>query len=133
MNYLDLINIKYSFKISLFILSIVFIIILGYVLNLNIYESYNTYGYVQDELINIKISIENPDVLTSLKYIKIGSKNYNAEVKEIGEVMFDKENIVNYQMVKLKIDERLNNNEVFKISIFYNEEKVYEKLKKILF
>ena len=133
MNYLDLIYIKYSFKISLFILSIAFIIILGYVLNLNIYESYNTYGYVQDELINIKISIENPDVLTSLKYIKIGSKNYNAEVKEIGEVMFDKENIVNYQMVKLKIDERLNNNEVFKIGIFYNEEKVYKKLKKILF
>lgn len=133
MNYLDLINIKYSFKISLFILSIVFIIILGYVLNLNIYESYNTYGYVQDELINIKISIENPDVLTSLKYIKIGSKNYNAEVKEIGEVMLDKENIVNYQMAKLKIDERLNNNEVFKIGIFYNEEKVYKKLKKILF
>lgn len=133
MNYLDLINIKYSFKISLFILSIAFIIILGYVLNLNIYESYNTYGYVQDELINIKISIENPDVLTSLKYIKIGSKNYNAEVKEIGEVMLDKENIVNYQMVKLKIDERLNNNEVFKIGIFYNEEKVYKKLKKILF
>ncbi len=133
MNYLDLINIKYSFKISLFILSIAFIIILGYVLNLNIYESYNTYGYVQDELINIKISIENPDVLTSLKYIKIGSKNYNAEVKEIGEVMLDKENIVNYQMAKLKIDERLNNNEVFKIGIFYNEEKVYKKLKKILF
>ena len=133
MNYLDLINIKYFFKISLFILSIAFIIILGYVLNLNIYESYNTYGYVQDELINIKISIENPDVLTSLKYIKIGSKNYNAEVKEIGEVMLDKENIVNYQMVKLKIDERLNNNEVFKIGIFYNEEKVYKKLKKILF
>ena len=133
MNYLDLINIKYSFKISLFILSIAFIIILGYVFNLNIYESYNTYGYVQDELINIKISIENPDVLTSLKYIKIGSKNYNAEVKEIGEVMLDKENIVNYQMAKLKIDERLNNNEVFKIGIFYNEEKVYEKLKKILF
>lgn len=133
MNYLDLINIKYSFKISLFILSIAFIIILGYVLNLNIYESYNTYGYVQDELINIKISIENPDVLTSLKYIKIGSKNYNAEVKEISEVMLDKENIVNYQMAKLKIDERLNNNEVFKIGIFYNEEKVYKKLKKILF
>lgn len=133
MNYLDLINIKYSFKISLFILSIAFIIILGYVFNLNIYESYNTYGYVQDELINIKISIENPDVLTSLKYIKIGSKNYNAEVKEIGEVMLDKENIVNYQMAKLKIDERLNNNEVFKIGIFYNEEKVYKKLKKILF
>ena len=133
MNYLDLINIKYSCKKGLFILIAIFIIILVYVLNLNMYESFNTYGYVQDELINVKISIETPGILTNLKYIKIGDKNYKTEVNEISEVYFDEENLINYQMVKLKIDERLNNNEVFKMGIFYNEEKVYKKLKKILF
>ena len=133
MNYLDLINIKYSYKRGLFILILIFIIVLVYVLNLNVYESFNTYGYVQDELINIKISIETPDMLTSLKYVKIGNKNYKAEVKEISDIYLDKENIINYQIVKLKIDERLNDNEVFKIGIFYNEEKVYNKLKTILF
>lgn len=133
MNYLDLINIKYSFKIELFILVIAFIIIIGYVLNLDIYECYQTYGYIEDELIEVKISIEDPDVLTNLKYIKIGSDNYDAEINEISEVLIDKDNFINYQMVKLKIDERLNNNEVFKLGIFYNEEKVYRKLKKTLF
>mgnify|MGYP004508487383 FL=1 len=133
MNYLDLINIKYSFKIELFILVITFIIIIGYVLNLDIYECYQTYGYIEDELIKVKISIEDPDVLTNLKYIKIGSDNYDAEINEISEVLIDKDNFINYQMVKLKIDEGLNNNEVFKIGIFYNEEKVYKKLKKALF
>lgn len=133
MNYLDLINIKYSFKIELFILVIAFIIIIGYVLNLDIYECYQTYGYIEDELIEVKISIEDPDVLTNLKYIKIGSDNYDAEINEISEVLIDKDNFINYQMVKLKIDERLNNNEVFKLGIFYNEEKVYRKLKKALF
>ena len=72
-------------------------------------------------------------MLTSLKYVKIGNKNYKAEVKEISDIYLDKENIINYQIVKLKIDERLNDNEVFKIGIFYNEEKVYNKLKTILF
>lgn len=133
MNYLDLINIKYSFKIELFILVIAFIIIIGYVLNIDIYECYQTYGYIEDELIKVKISIEDPDVLRNLKYIKIGSDNYDAEINEISEVLIDKDNFINYQMVKLKIDERLNNNEVFKIGIFYNEEKVYKKLKKALF
>ena len=133
MNYLDLINIKYSFKIELFILVIAFIIIIGYVLNIDIYECYQTYGYIEDELIKVKISIEDPDVLTNLKYIKIGSDNYDAEINEISEVLIDKDNFINYQMVELKIDERLNNNEVFKIGIFYNEEKVYKKLKKALF
>lgn len=133
MNYLDLINIKYSCKKGLFVLTTVFIIVLVYVLNLNMYESFNTYGYVQDELLNIKISIQTPDMLTNLKYIKIGSNNYKVEIKEISDMLLDEENLINYQMVKLKIDERLNNNQVFEICIFYNEEKVYKKILKLLF
>lgn len=133
MNYLDLINIKYSCKKGLFVLTTVFIIVLVYVLNLNMYESFNTYGYVQDELLNIKISIQTPDMLTNLKYVKIGSNNYKTEIKEISDVLLDEENLINYQMVKLKIDERLNNNQVFEICIFYNEEKVYKKILKLLF
>lgn len=133
MNYLDLINIKYSCKKGLFVLTTVFIIVLVYVLNLNMYESFNTYGYVQDELLNIKISIQTPDMLTNLKYIKIGSNNYKVEIKEISDMLLDEENFINYQMVKMKIDERLNDNQVFKIGIFYNEEKVYKKILKMLF
>ena len=133
MNYLDLINIKYTFKISLIIFLIFFTLIISYVLNLNIYENFTSYGYVLDDQINLKVLVDNPDILNNLKYIKIGSKDYKAEVKEISEVMLDSENFINYQIVKLKIDERLNDNEVFKVDIFYNEEKVYKKLKKILF
>jgi hypothetical protein len=133
MNYLDLINIKYSCKKGLFVLTTVFIIVLVYVLNLNMYESFNTYGYVQDELLNIKISIQTPDMLTNLKYIKIGSNNYKVEIKEISDMLLDEENFINYQIVKMKIDERLNNNQVFEICIFYNEEKVYKKILKLLF
>lgn len=133
MNYLDLINIKYSCKKGLFVLTTVFIIVLVYVLNLNMYESFNTYGYVQDELLNIKISIETPDMLTNLKYVKIGSNNYKTEIKEISDMLLDEENFINYQIVKMKIDERLNNNQVFEICIFYNEEKVYKKILKLLF
>lgn len=133
MNYLDLINIKYSCKKGLFVLTTVFIIVLVYVLNLNMYESFNTYGYVQDELLNIKISIQTPDMLTNLKYIKIGSNNYKVEIKEISDMLLDEENFINYQIVKMKIDERLNNNQVFEIGIFYNEEKVYKKILKMLF
>lgn len=133
MNYLDLINIKYSCKKGLFVLTTVFIIVLVYVLNLNMYESFNTYGYVQDELLNIKISIQTPDMLTNLKYVKIGSNNYKVEIKEISDMLLDEENFINYQIVKMKIDERLNNNQVFEIGIFYNEEKVYKKILKLLF
>ena len=133
MNYLDLINIKYSFKKGVFVLAFLFLFDLVYILNLNMYESFTTYGYVQDNLINIKIPIEIPDIINELEYVKIGCKEYSAKLESLDEVMLDKENFVNYQIVKLKIDERLNDNEVFRLDIFYNEEKVYRKLKNILF
>ena len=133
MNYLDLINIKYSVKIGLFLLIIVFLTLVIYFLNLDMYESYPTYGYVEDDKIVTKINIETPEIMGSVKYLKIGGKNYNLESYEVVDVTMDNESFINYNIVKLKISDRLTNNEAFKFDIFYNEEKVYKKLKKILF
>lgn len=132
MNYLDLINIKYSFKIGLFTLVIVFLILMIYLLNLDMYESFSTYGYAEEGKIVTKINIDTPEILNNVKYIKIGDKNYNLESFEVVDVILDDENFINYNLVKLKISNRLTNNEAFKFDIFYNEEKVYKKLKKIL-
>ena len=133
MNYLDLINIKYSFKKGLFILVLTLFLLIIYILNLSMYESISTYGYFEEDKIVTKLSIDNPDIINTLKYIKIGSKDYKAEIVDISDVMLDNESFVNYQIVKLKINDRFNNNEAFKFDIFYNEEKVYKKLKKIIF
>lgn len=133
MNYLDLINIKYSFKLGLFLFTIVFLALVIYILNQDMYESYSTYGYVLDGNIITKISIDSPDIIGNLKYIKIGSKKYKIKSMEVEDVVLDKENFINYNIVKLKISDRLTNNEAFKFDIFYNKEKVYKKLKKILF
>lgn len=132
MNYLDLINIKYSFKKGLYLFIALFIGLIYYIFNLNMYESYSTYGYIEDNYLVTKI-IDNPDIINSIKYIKIGTINYEASIEEISQSLIDEENFVNYQLVKLKLSERLNNNEAFKFVIFYNEEKVYNKLKKIVF
>lgn len=132
MNYLDLINIKYSFKKRLYLFIALFISLIYYIFNLNMYESYSTYGYIEDNYLVTKI-IDNPDIINSMKYIKIGTINYEASIEEISQSLIDEENYVNYQIVKLKLSGRLYNNEAFKFAIFYNEEKVYNKLKKIIF
>ena len=133
MNYLDLINIKYSFKKRLFAMILVFILFTIYILNLNMPMNYSSYGYNEDGLVVVKLPIDNPDIIDNLEYIKIGSKSYKAKVQEISDVILDKENFINYQIVKFKINKRSINNETFRLDIFYNKEKVYKKLKKILF
>ena len=125
MSYLDLLNIKYKFKIFLLITIIFFIVICTYILNLEIYDTNITYGYKENGLIVAKISIDTPDILNSIDYIKIGDS--------IGEISLDKENLINYQEVYLKFNNDLKENQVFKLTIMYNKEKVYKKLKKMLF
>ena len=133
MSYLDLLNIKYKFKKILILTIIIFIGICIYILNLEIYDTNITYGYKENGLIVAKISIDTPDILNSIDYIKIGDKKYKTLVNSVGEISLDKENLINYQDVYLKVDNELRENQVFKLTIMYNKEKVYEKLKKMLF
>ena len=46
--------------------------------------------------------------------------------------MLDEVFMDNYQVVKIKINASFIDNQVVSMSIFYNEEKGYEKLKKLL-
>lgn len=133
MSYLDLLNIKYKFKKFLILTIIIFIGICIYIMNLEIYDTNITYGYKENGLIVAKISIDTPDILNSIDYIKIGDKKYKTLVNSIGEISLDKENLINYQDVYLKVDNELRENQVFKLTIMYNKEKVYEKFKKMLF
>ena len=131
MSYLDLLNIKYKFKI--FLLTTIMIFIGICILNLEMYDTNITYGYKENGLIVAKISIDTPDILNSIDYIKIGDKKYKTLVNSIGEISLDKENLINYQEVYLKFNNDLKENQVFKLTIMYNKEKVYKKLKKMLF
>lgn len=133
MSYLDLLNIKYKFKEFLILTIIIFIGICIYILNLEIYDTNITYGYKEKGFIVAKISIDNPDIINSIAYIKVGDKKYKVLVNSVGEISLDKENLINYQDVYLKVDNELRENQVFKLTIMYNKEKVYEKLKKLLF
>ena len=133
MSYLDLLNIKYKFKIFLLTTIMIFIGICIYILNLEMYDTNITYGYKENGLIVAKISIDTPDILNSIDYIKIGDKKYNVLVNSVGEIGLDKENLINYQDIYLEFDNDLKENQVFKLTIMYNKEKVYKKLKKMLF
>lgn len=133
MSYLDLLNIKYKFKIFLLTTIMIFIGICIYILNLEMYDTNITYGYKENGLIVAKISIDTPDILNSIDYIKIGDKKYKVLVNSVGEISLDKENLTNYQDIYLEFDNDLKENQVFKLTIMYNKEKVYKKLKKMLF
>ena len=68
-----------------------------------------------------------------MKYVVIGSKKYKTTLDKVGTLSVDKDTLTNYQEISLKLNSTLRENQVFKIVILYNKEKVIKKVKKLLF
>ena len=132
MSYLDLLNIKYKFRLFIIFIAIFLISLLIYILNFKMYDEIETYGYVLDKQIITRLNIDTPDMIINIRYIVIGSKRYKTTLDKVGEFSIDKDNLVNYQDVYLQVESNLKENQVFKMKVLYNEEKVWEKLKKII-
>lgn len=133
MSFRDLINISYKSRVK-------FCLVLGIILGVLLYVSgkvtcdvYNTYGYILDNELIINIPTNYPDTINNMEYIKVDNKKYEGKVINISEVKLDSESLINYQEVKFATNIDAVDNQVFKVSIFYNKEKVIKKIKKIIF
>lgn len=104
-----------------------------YVLNLELYDTKETYGYIENGLLITRLDVNTPDTINTMKYVVIGSKKYKTTLDKVGTLSVDKDTLTNYQEISLKINSTLRENQVFKIIILYNKEKVIKKVKKLLF
>ena len=133
MSYLDLLNIKYKVKWGLIFIIIVIVSTIIYVLNLELYDTKETYGYIENGLLITRLDVNFPDTINTIKYVVIGSKRYKTTLDKVGTFSVDKDTLTNYQEISLKLNSILRENQVFKIIILYNKEKVIKKVKKLLF
>ena len=131
MNYSTLINMKYKKSKALIFLLLSSTIIVIYLLNKNSLDVYNTYAYYTNNSLLLNIPIESSDTLNNMEYIKINDEKYIVKELEIGPML--QNNYINYQEVKFMINEEFEENQVLKISIYYNNEKIIKKVKKIIF
>lgn len=133
MSYLDLLNVKYKVKLGLIFIILFIISTVIYVLNLELYDTKETYGYIENGLLITRLDVNIPDTINTMKYVVIGSKKYKTTLDKVGTFSVDKDTLTNYQEISLKINSTLRENQVFKIIILYNKEKVIKKVKKLLF
>ena len=133
MSYLDLLNIKYKVKLILIFIIVSIISTVIYFLNLELYDTKETYGYIENGLLITRLDVNTPDTINTMKYVVIGSKKYKTTLDKVGTLSVDKDTLTNYQEISLKINSALRENQVFKIIILYNKEKVIKKVKKLLF
>lgn len=130
MDYDDLLHIKVRYGFLLFCMVILFIGVGIYVLNLKVRDVLPLKGIYNDGLIYVEVPIDYSDTIKNGEYVKIDNEEYTYEIKAIGAMEVDASTFLNYQVFSICLDEEFLNNEVIDITFCFNEEKIFEKLKK---
>ena len=131
MSYDELINIKYHLYHVFIIITIIVLIISIYILNIKVYNAFNTKGYIKNNKLVLNIPIENSDAIINGKYLKIDNIKYNYEIENISEILLS--NNINYQEVILNIENDFKENTITDVTIYYDLEKVATKIKRIIY
>lgn len=131
MSYDELINIKYHvYQVFIILVGIALIMSL-YTLKIEVYDVYNTKGYIKNSNLIINIPIDYSDTIINGEYLVINDEKYNFEVKNISDVLLS--NNVNYQEVVLEIDSDIPENSIVDTMIYHDKEKVAAKIKELIF
>ena len=132
MNYEKLLNIPYkSFRVFLIIMAISIIVFIS-VLNIKVYDVYNTYAIYQNNHLILNIPINYSDTITNAEYFKIDDEKYEFEVLSVSEILVDTNAMINYQEVIVSYDKVMPENTIVNVSIYYDREKVLEKIKNLI-
>ena len=132
MNTEELLNIPYKTFKLIFVITFLLIVVLISILNIKVYDVYNTYAYYENGNIVLNIPITYSDTIINTEYFKITDKKYDFYVMAVSDVLLDSKTMVNYQEVIVSVSDVYPEKAVVKVSIYYNKEKVWEKIKKLL-
>lgn len=132
LSYAGLLSIPYKRGFLKIIIFMLLIIMLGCVINLSIYNVYETNAFVDGDVIVFKIRPGSNEIIDKKEYILIDNVKYYLDVVDISPVAISKEEQEAYQLVSLKNND-FRNNSILKINIYYNKEKIYKIIKKFIF
>ena len=132
MNYEELLNIPYKPWKLLITMTIIIIICGLIIINIEIYDVYNTYAYYKEGNIVLNIPINYSDTILNGEYFKIDDEKSDLEVLYVSDILINTDTLVNYQEVIVASSKNYPENLIINISIYYNKEKVLDKIKKLL-
>ncbi len=128
LNYQDLINLKSRkiFIIFIFLFLIIILIILSF--RFKVYSTHKYYGIVNSELIILNLPMLNSDTIKNGEFVKVEDENYNYEIISYGTIIND------YQEVYIKVDNNdFKENEILTIDLYYDKERIIEKIIETIF
>lgn len=130
MNYYKLKNIKYKNNTLIIIFFGIVGILLFLLIFLQSYDNFVTYAGFNEKNFIIPVKLENSDIISKAKILKIDDKTYNFSISSISKIF--NENYINYQNYEITVPVKFKNNEVKKITFYYKKERMIKKILKLI-
>ena len=80
----------------------------------------------------LNIPINYSDTILKGEYFKIDDEKVDLEVLYVSDILINTDTLVNYQEIIVASKNDYPENLIINISIYYNKEKVLDKIKKLL-
>lgn len=129
-NYYKLKNIKYKNNTLIIIFFGIVGILLFLLIFLQSYDNFVTYASFNGKNFIIPVKLENSDIISKAKILKIDDKTYNFSISSISKIF--NENYINYQNYEITVPVKFKNNEVKKITFYYKKERMIKKILKLI-
>lgn len=131
MDYFDILIIKPKYKVKFIIMIIILIVILLFLFNFQVSNTLKLKGIINNNEIILNLPVKYSDTLIDGKFIKINNTKYLYKITNISPIKIDEQNMINYQTIHLKINEKLYQNQIIDITMFFQKEKLINKIKRI--
>ena len=118
---------KYTIIFAIYILLIIFFIILSF--NIKIYSKLKVKATLLEDKVVVPMILDNVDKIEKSTFLKLADKKYNFKILEYGKIY----NNGNLNIQDIVIDSKINKkfeNQIFKLTFYYDEEKMIKKIVK---
>ena len=123
----DLINLTPQNKLYSVVV-IITVIFMYYLFTVDIYTIFITKGYYKDNMLYMSIEYNDTSKVNDAVVMSINNDKVKFTINNISEIKLDEYNLINYQDFIIDLDKQYKNNELLDIKMYYNKERVYEKL-----
>ena len=130
-NYYNILSLKPRILMFLLMLFITTFLIIYYLTYIEVYSQEEYYAIFRKHYLYVNIPIQDSDIINNGKFLKINGTKYNYQIINIGLLNYDEINNIYYQEYVLQISKDFLDNEIKKISIYFQHKITFDKLIKI--
>ena len=131
-SYQRLLNMPYRNYFGFFIVIVLIFLLSIYIGSKSLYDRLDLVAVSDGNNLVVAFPTVYSDILNEDTILSINQKNYDYQILQISDLMYDDIRQINYQNYIFQISEKYPLNKIVNVTFYYNKEKIFRKVIKFI-